>query len=154
MSAFELQNPTFAVYTVAASIMILKLMGQGWMTVFRMIQSDGGLMNPEDLKPGPANRNPDPRQLEANESVERSRRMHRNDLESIPAFLVAGLLFVAVDPPFVLAAILMATFVVARLAHTVAYATAQRHEIRATFFSIGSIAVIVMAVYVLLAAVN
>lgn len=153
MTAFDMQNPTFAVYAVAAAIMILKLMGQGWMTVYWMIQTDAGLLNPEDLSPGPANRNPDPKQLEPNAFVERSRRMHRNDLESIPAFLVAGLLFVAGDPPFLLAATLMFTFVAARLAHTVAYATARRHEVRATFFSIGSIAVIIMAVYVLVAAV-
>jgi glutathione S-transferase len=153
MSSFDVQNPVFAAYAIAAAIMILKLMGQGWMTVYRMIKTDAGLLNREDLLPGPANRKPDPKQLEPNDAVERSRRMHRNDLESIPAFLVAGLLFVAVDPPFLLAAILMGTFVVARLAHSVAYATACRHEVRATFFSIGSIAVIVMAVYVLAAAV-
>lgn len=152
MTALDMQNPTFVAYAIAASIMILKLMGQGWMTVVRMIQSDGGFMNREDLLPGPANKNPSPKQLEPQESVERSRRMQRNDLESIPAFLVAGLLFVAVEPPYLLAAILLTTFVLARLAHTVAYATAQRHEIRAMFFSIGSIVVMVMAAYVLVAA--
>ena len=83
---------------VAASIMILKLMGQGWMTVFRMLKSDAGMLNPEDLLPGPANRNPRPEQLLANDYVERSRRMQRNDLENIPAFLAAGLIFVAAQP--------------------------------------------------------
>ncbi len=37
----------------------------------------------------------------------------------------------------------------ARLAHTLAYATAQNHELRATFYSIGSIVVMLMAVWVL-----
>jgi hypothetical protein len=40
-------------------------------------------------------------------------------------------------------------FVAARIAHAVAYATKQSHEIRATFYTIGSVAVIVMALYVL-----
>jgi glutathione S-transferase len=40
-------------------------------------------------------------------------------------------------------------FVLARLAHTVAYATAQNHEVRAAFYSVGSIAVIIMALWVL-----
>jgi glutathione S-transferase len=151
MSAYTLQNPVFVAYVVAAAIMILKLMGQAWVTVYRMIKSEAGLLNPEDLRPGPANRNPDPKQLELNEYVDRSRRINLNDLENIPAFLAAGLIFVAVDPPFLLASILTATFVVARLAHTAAYATAQRHEVRATLFSIGSLVVIVMAVYVLVA---
>ena len=152
MAALSMENPVFVSYMVAASIMILKLMGQGWMTVFRMLKSDAGMLNPEDLLPGPANRNPRPEQLLANGYVERSRRMQRNDLENIPAFLAAGLIFVAAQPSLWLANSLMIAFVVARLFHAVAYATGQRHEVRATFFSIGSIVVIVMALYALAAA--
>lgn len=152
MTTFNLANPTFTAYAIAAAIMILKLMGQGWMTVYWMIKTDGGLMNPEDLLPGPANTHPRPEQLAPNERVERSRRMHRNDLENIPAFLAIGIIFVALEPPFLLAAILIWAFVLARLAHTTAYATAQPHEVRAAFFSIGSIAVIAMALYVLIVA--
>jgi glutathione S-transferase len=149
----NLQNPLFVAYLIAASIMILKLMGQGWMTVYRMIRADAGLLNPEDLKPGPANRNPRPEQLELNEDVDRSRRTHGTDPESIPAFLVCGLLYVAIEPPAVLAGILFFLFVAARLAHTAAYLTGQRHEVRATFFSIGSIVVVIMALHILLAAI-
>jgi glutathione S-transferase len=152
MSMLAMENPVFGSYVIAAAIMILKLMGQGWMTVFRMTRADAGLLNPEDLLPGPANRAPRPEQLQPNDYVERSRRMHRNDLESIPAFLAAGLIFVAAGPSLLLANILFAAFVLARLAHTVAYATGQRHEVRATFFTIGSIVVIVMALYALVAA--
>ncbi len=75
--------------------------------------------------------------------------MHRNDLENIPAFLACGLIFVAAGPSLLLANILMYTFVAARLAHAVAYATKQTHEVRATFYTIGSVVVIVMAIYVL-----
>lgn len=78
--------------------------------------------------------------------------MHRNDLENIPAFLAAGLLFVTVAPPFWLAVLPFSLFVLARLAHTLAYATAQNHEVRATFYSVGSLAVMVMAVWVLVVA--
>jgi glutathione S-transferase len=153
MVNYSLENPVFLSYLIAAAIMILKLMGQGWMTVFRMIRSDSGLLNPEDLLSGPANRNPRAEQLAPNEYVERSRRMHRNDLENIPAFLACGLLYVAIAPPLALANVLFITFVLARLAHSVAYVTAQRHEVRATLYSIGSIVVIVMAVQVLVTAV-
>ena len=153
MTALSMGNPVFVSYVIAASIMILKLMGQGWMTVFRMLKSDAGLLNPEDLLAGPANRNPRPEQLQANDYVERSRRMHRNDLESIPAFLAAGLIFVAAGPSLAFANILMAVFVLSRLAHTVAYATGQRHEVRATFFTIGSVVVIIMTLYALAVAI-
>lgn len=80
--------------------------------------------------------------------------MHRNDLENIPAFLACGLLFVIAGPSLLLANILMYTFVGARLVHALAYATKQSHEVRATFYSIGSAVVIIMAVYVLVAAVS
>lgn len=131
--------------------MVLKVMGQGWMTVYRMMKSDSGLASPEDLQSGPLNENPRPDQLAINDYVDRSRRMHRNDLENIPAFWAAGLVFTAVGPPVLLAQVLMYGFVAARLVHTIAYATEQRHEVRASFYTIGSIAVIVMAIYALIA---
>ena len=40
-------------------------------------------------------------------------------------------------------------FVAARLAHAVAYATKQSHEVRATFYTIASVIVVFMAIYVL-----
>jgi glutathione S-transferase len=149
MIAFSMENPVFVTYMIAAALMILKLMGQGWMTVARMIKSEAGLLNPEDLQAGPANRNPRLEQLELNDYVERSRRMHRNDLENIPAFLACGLIFVAAGPSQLLAGCLMYGFVGARFAHTLAYATKQSHEVRAGLFSLGSAAVIIKAVYVL-----
>lgn len=152
MSLLSMENPVFVTYVIAAALMVLKIMLQGWDTVVRMVKADAGLLNPEDLQAGPANRNPRPEQLERNEYVDRSRRMHRNDLENIPAFLAAGLIFVAVGPPLWLAQLLMYVFVVVRIIHTFTYGTKQRHEVRATFYSIGSLIVIVMAVWALVAA--
>lgn len=152
MTALTMENPVFVTYMIAAAIMILKIMGQGWMTVYRMLRVGAGLASPEDLRPGLINRSPHPEQLELNDYVDRSRRMHRNDLENIPAFLACGLLFVAAGPPYLLANILMYSFVGARLAHTLAYATKQSHEVRATLYTIGSMCVIVMAIYVVAAA--
>lgn len=151
MSDLTMANPVFVTYMIAASIMIMKIMGQGWMTVYRMLKSDSGLASPEDLQTGLINKNPRPEQLELNDYVDRSRRMHRNDLENIPAFLAAGLLFVASGPSPLLASILMYGFVGARLLHALAYATKQTHEVRATFYTVGSMAVIIMAGYVLVA---
>ena len=97
----SLENPVFLTYTLAASIMLLKLMLQPWMTVLRMMKVRGGFRSPEDAKKSPLNPNPEPGQLESNEYVERSRRLNLNDLESIPGFLVAGLLFFMMfGPPF------------------------------------------------------
>lgn len=153
MSLFHLENPVFAAYAIAAALMVLKIMGQGWMTVYRMLKSDAGLASPEDLRQTPFNPNPRPEQLELNDYVDRSRRMHRNDLENIPGFLAAGLLFVACDPALWLAQVAFYGFVLARLGHFWAYGTAQNHEVRATFYTIGSVIVIGMCLYVLAAVI-
>ena len=140
-------------YAIAAAIMILKLMLQPWMTVQRMMKVSAGFRSPEDAKKSPLNPQPVEGQTDPNEYVDRSRRMNLNDLESIPGFLAAGLLFVLVGPPILLAQILIWTYVVARAAHFVAYATAQLHDIRATFWTFSSLPVIAMAGYVLFRAV-
>jgi hypothetical protein len=44
---------------------------------------------------------------------------------------------------------MMYGFVAARLAHFLAYSTKQSHEMRAVFYSIGSLIVLFMALYVL-----
>jgi glutathione S-transferase len=148
-SLLSLQNPVFHTYAIAAAIMILKLMLQPWMTVVRMMKVGAGFRSPEDLKKTPLNPQPKSEQLEVNEYVDRSRRLNLNDLESIPGFLVAGLLFVLVDPPLLLAQILIWTYVAARAAHFVAYTTAQIHDIRAFCWTWSSVSVIGMAGYTL-----
>lgn len=149
MSAYTIENPVFVTWIIATALTVLKVMGQGWMTVYRMMKVGGGYAAPEDLRPGLINKAPDPKQLEVNDYVDRSRRMHRNDLENIPAFWAAGLVFVAASPPLWLAQVLMYGFVAARAGHAVAYGTAQSHEVRATFYTVGSLIVMAMAVYAL-----
>lgn len=144
-----LQQPLLQAYLITACLMLLKLMLQPWMTVARMMKVSGGYRSPEDMKKSPLNPNPNPAQTELNEYVDRSRRINLNDLENIPGFLFAGLLFIAVEPPLLLAQILLWTFVVARFAHFVAYLTAQLHDVRATFWTVGSISVIAMTGYTL-----
>jgi uncharacterized MAPEG superfamily protein len=151
MPLLDLENPVFATYLIASAIMVMKVMGQGWMTVHRMLKVNAGFASPEDLRQGIINKAPDATQLDVNEYVDRSRRMHRNDLENIPAFWVAGLLFAATNPALWLAQLLMYGFVAARLAHFWAYATLKSHELRATFFTLGSFVVVYMVVHALCA---
>jgi len=149
-----LENPIFVTYLIAATLMIIKMMGQGWITVARMMKVGGGFLNPEDAAAGMVNPDPRPGQLDPDDYVERSRRMHRNDTENIPVFLIAGLLFVVTQPPLWLAQVLLWGYVASRLAHFWAYFTAKSHEVRATFFTIGSLIVIGMAVYTLIYAIS
>lgn len=146
----SLDNPVFVTYLLAASIMLLKLMLQPWMTVVRMMTVRAGFRSPEDARKSPLNPTPSSGQLEPNEHVERSRRMNLNDLESIPGFLMAGFLFVLTDPPLILAQVLIWGYVIARGAHFIAYLTAQLHDVRATCWTFSSLPVLVMAVYILM----
>ncbi len=145
----SLANPVFETFALAASIMLLKLMFQPWMTVVRMMSVRAGFRSPEDAKRSPLNPIPDPKQLEVNEYVDRSRRMNLNDLESIPGFLMAGMLFVLSEPPLLLAQILIWAYVVSRAAHFIAYTTAQLHDVRAFCWTWSSVSVITMIGYTL-----
>jgi glutathione S-transferase len=152
MDDLSLENPVLAAYAIAATLMILKVASMSWLTVVRMMRVKGGFRSPEDLKKTPLNPSPDPRQLEPDERVERVRRIHLNDLENVPFFLVAGLLFVLTDPPLLLAQWLLYGYVVSRLLHFAAYFTAQTHDMRATFWTVGSLILIFMTGWTLLAA--
>ena len=94
MDKLSLQNPLFATYVIAATLMILKAVSMSWLTVVRMMMVKGGFRSPEDLRKTPLNPDPNPKQLEPNESVERIRRIQHNDLENLPFFLVSGFLYV------------------------------------------------------------
>ena len=60
---------------------------------------------------------------------------------------------IVVEPSLLLAQILFYGFVITRLLHFWAYLTAKPHEVRALFYSIGSLMTIFMAVYVLVVVV-
>lgn len=152
MDALSLQNPVFATYALASSILVLKVTSMAWLTVYRMMKVRSGWAAPEDLARSPLDPNPDPSQLEKNEYVERIRRIHHNDLENIPFFLAAGLLFVLSEPSLLLTQGLMGTYVVTRLLHFAAYLTAQLHDVRAAFWTPGSLIILFMAGWSMVAA--
>lgn len=154
MVDFNLNNPVFAAYVVAASLLILKAVAMSWLTVVRMMGANGGFRNPEDTKKTPMNPNPSASQTAPVESVERIRRIHLNVLENVPFFLVAGLLYITTQPDLVLAQWLFYGYVASRALHFLAYITAQIHEVRATFWTIGSLILIYMTVATLIKALG
>jgi glutathione S-transferase len=152
MDQLSLRDPLFATYVIAATLMILKVVSMSWLTVVRMMQVNGGFRSPEDLKKTPLNPEPNPGQLGPNEAVDRIRRIQLNDLENLPFFLVAGFLYILTQPPLLLAQWLLYGYVVSRFLHFGAYFTGQIHEVRATFWTVGSLILIFMTVRTLLAA--
>jgi glutathione S-transferase len=145
LNLLTFDNLVFRYYAIAAALLIVKMMSQAWITVFRMIKAKGGYRYPEDARKSLANPNPSPEQLSPNEYVERSRRMHENDVENIPLFLIAGLLYVSTAPNDVIALGFFSVYVLSRFAHFYVVLTARSHEARATLWTIGSIIIYVMA---------
>ena len=125
-----------------------------WLTVVRMMQVKGGFRSPEDIRKTPLNPEPNPKQFEPNERVDRIRRMQLNDLENLPFFLVAGFLYILTEPELLLARVLLYGYVVSRLLHFAAYASARTHETRATLWTVGSLILIFMTGRALLAALG
>lgn len=154
MPAMSLQDPLMATYAIAATLMILKVVAMSWLTVVRMMQAKGGFRSPEDLRKTALNPEPDPRQLLPDERVDRIRRIQLNDLENIPFFLVAGFLYILTGPPLLLAQLLLYGYVVSRLLHFAAYASARTHDTRATLWTIGSLILVFMTGAVLVKAVS
>jgi glutathione S-transferase len=144
MEEISLQDPHFRSYAIAAALMILKAVGMSWLTVVRMLRAQAGFRAPEDLRASILNPAPSASQLGTHEHVDRIRRIQLNDLESLPYFLVAGFLYLLTAPPLWLAQALLYGFVLSRLVHFVAYLTAQSHEVRAAFWTIGSLILIYM----------
>jgi glutathione S-transferase len=142
----------FAAYAAAAAVLIFKGVGMSWLTIVRMIQVNGGFRSPEDIRKTPMNPKPDAGQLQPNERVERARRIQQNDLESLPYFLVAGLLYVLTGPPLLLARCLLWGFVAFRLLHFAAYYTGRSHDVRAMLWTPGSLILVFMTACVLIAA--
>ena len=139
---------------IAATIMILKAASMSWLTVVRMVQTNGGFRAPEDLKKTLLNPEPDPKQLGPNEPVDRIRRIHLNDLENIPFFLAAGLLFILTEPSLLLARALLYGYVVTRALHFVAYLTGRTHDTRAMLWTPGALIIVFMAGRTLLVAIG
>ena len=154
MDTLSLQNPLFATYVIAATLMILKAVSMSWLTVVRMMSIKGGFRSPEDLKKTPLNPTPHPQQTQPDERVERIRRIQLNDLENLPFFLVAGLLYVLTQPSLLLAQLLLYGYVASRLLHFAAYLTARTHDTRATLWTVGSLILIFMTGRTLFAALG
>ena len=53
MNLLTFDNPVFRYYAIAAALMIVKMMSQGWITIFRMITVKGGYRYPEDAQRSP-----------------------------------------------------------------------------------------------------
>lgn len=138
-------HAAFETYAFCSALLALKMFGVAVYTSLQRMKVQG-YVNEEDARAF-GNQGAVAATAEAPE-VAHALRMHRNDLENIPAFWIVGLLYVLSGASATGAGILCWTFTLSRFAHTVAYA---RHmqPARAILFGIGALATILMALNVL-----
>lgn len=112
ISALDFNNEVFRVYITWGGLLLIKLLLMAFLTGVQRFRK-GAYENPEDLG-GRENV-----EIKKDEDVERVRRAHLNDLENIPAFLLAGFFYVLTEPNKDLATILIRIAVLARIGHTI-----------------------------------
>src|SRR5438132_10001604 len=144
--ADPLHDPTLRLFLICASILVIKMLATGYVTaILRNVR--GVFVSPEDYafrgrEPGP----PD-------EQIERIRRAHRNDLESILPFLaIAFLAAISGAIGYRVAWWLFVPFTVARILHTAAYSLGLQPW-RSIFFGIGDLSLFVTTALLLRVAI-
>jgi len=142
---FSLSNPVFASYVFYGSIVTLKMFALAGLTSLKRMGL-GVFANPEDAKGFGAKKI-----ILDNDSVERVRRNHLNDLENIPAFLLLGLFYVATQPTPLTALWHFRLFTLARVLHTLVYQLAVPQPSRALMYMAGLGVCVSMAVQVIAA---
>lgn len=134
-------NPVFHAYVVTAAILGMNVLLLANSTALTRARNNE-VVNPEDTR---LNRTATVVYDAGNDRTARFRRAHRNALENIPLFLITGLLLPILGVSLHVAVSLYAVFVVARLAHTVAY-VAEVQPWRTLSFGIGALDQVVLLV--------
>ena len=136
-----MQDSTVRLYALCAAILVLKMSFTGSATgIMRMRR--GAYVTSEDYKFMGREA------AAADETVERLRRAHQNDLENIPPFLIIGLLYALSNPSSGIASGLFVIFTLARLLHTATY-LAGMQPWRSIFFEVGHISLLVTTILLL-----
>ncbi|KPJ13604.1 Microsomal glutathione S-transferase 1 [Papilio machaon] len=111
----SLSDPAVQSYILYSAILALKVLVMAFLTS-RIRFAKKVFANEEDAKPSKR------KVILDDPDVERVRRAHLNDLESIPAFWILGALYLTTSPEAAWAALLFRVYTVSRIIHTIVYA--------------------------------
>merc|ERR1712142_257989 len=146
--ALSLDNPTYALLLKCGAVLGVNLILKAPLTGYYRV-TRGAYLNREDAKNQLGNNEETIKKaLAPNADVERVCRMHRNDLENIPIFLIMALLYVTTNPDPDVAKYHFYTFTASRLGFSLAYLTESR--VRGLFFMGGLASLLSMTVRLLL----
>jgi uncharacterized MAPEG superfamily protein len=139
-----MNNAAFQVYAACSAILVLKMFAVTIATGIARTRTKA-TTNPEDAPMlGYTVRSDEPPE------VQRVHRLHRNDMENIPAFFAIGLIYVLIGASAVAAQAYFITFTVARILHTVTY-LAHLQPWRTITFTIGFLCMLGISIQVLFA---
>lgn len=130
-----MENEVFMAFASYATIILSKMMFMSTATAFHRLTKKV-FANPEDCASFGKGENAK-KYIRTDDSVERVRRAHLNDLENIVPFLGIGLLYSLSGPDLSTALLHFRVFVGARIYHTIAYLTPLPQPNRALAFFVG-----------------
>ncbi|KAM4837479.1 microsomal glutathione S-transferase 1 [Urocitellus parryii] len=130
-----LENEVFMAFASYTAIILSKMMLMSPATAFYRLTRKA-FANPEDCEGFGKGENAK-KYLRTDDSVERVRRAHLNDLENIVPFVGIGLLYSLSGPDLSTALLHFRLFVGARIYHTIAYLTPLPQPNRALAFFVG-----------------
>ncbi|CAD5113173.1 DgyrCDS2362 [Dimorphilus gyrociliatus] len=128
-------NPVFAQFAYYSAISIGKMFAIVPMIVYRRF-STGTFANKEDVLSRDKKGNPTAK-VGINESVERGRRNHLNDMENIFPFVLIGFFYVLTKPDLNVATWHFRVFAFSRIVHMLAYQIPIKQPTRALSFGVG-----------------
>jgi len=111
---YTTDNPVFASFCFYAALVALKMLMMSFLTAYHRLTKNI-FANPEDAAMSKV-------KVRTDESVERVRRAHLNDMENIVPFLFIGLIYVGTSPAVSSAVFYFRLFAACRMVHTVVYA--------------------------------
>ncbi|XP_072309685.1 prostaglandin E synthase [Eucyclogobius newberryi] len=140
-----LNNQVFSCFVFYAVLLLLKMYSIA-IIVGQLRLRKKSFANPED-----ALRHGGLQFFRQDSDVERARRAHLNDLETILPFLFIGAVYSLTGPSLFVARLHFLVFFLARLLHSLAYLFALKAPTRSVAYSVGLLSCVIMAVQVLMA---
>lgn len=138
-----MEDEVFRTFAKYAGIVIVKMMLMGpWTAYYRITRK--AFANEEDAASHAKTPEEKKRLLKTDENVERARRCHQNDLESVVPFVLIGLLYTLTGPDPYWALVHFRAFVGSRLVHTVAYMFALPQPSRGLSWVVGLVTTLSM----------
>lgn len=136
-----LSQPAVHAYAIVAAVLVLKMALTGTLTGLSRVVK-GVYLTPEDYKF--AGKTP----AQDDEFIERTRRIHRNDLENILPFLAIGFIFSLTGVSVTAASWLFGIFAVVRVLHTLTYLFSLQPW-RTLFYEVGNVVLFIITIWTL-----